>query len=1040
MSPGDTVRVKNNPSRIGVMLNQTDGVGGRLRVLVLWNSDQSKQFVLHSSLEKVDEAPLGPQDRILRGEYGGARDLRGAITFYRLNGKLANLIYSLNTTNTQFLPYQFKPVLNFLDSPCNGILIADEVGLGKTIEAGLIWTELRAREDAKKLLVVCPAMLQKKWQKELADRFGVVAQIVNASELLETLSTLKERPHQSTALIASIQGLRPSRGWNSMETESQSSSAKLARFLDTGDIEDALLDLVIIDEAHYLRNETTQTNTLGSLLRPVARNMVMLSATPIQLGSKDLFNLLNLLDSEAFPYLTSFDNTLRANAPIVTLRDKILANTLTRDQFLAQLNEARTFSLFEQNEQIAYFFEHPPTDRDLATPQGRSEIANQLDKINPLAKVITRTLKRDVTENRVQRDPVTIKITMQPQERAFYDQVTDAVRQYCSAKDISTGFMLTVPQRQMSSSIPAACKRWLKKAKEQEDVEEYEEIDFELYGDAQEPTTKPNLGTLLNILVKITTEIGNPATLAAMDSKYNELVKNIKQYWTQYPGNKIVLFSFFRDTLHYLHDRLAEDGIDGLVLHSGMDKHEKLDYFSSPSGPNILLSSEVASEGVDLQFSSLLINYDLPWNPAKIEQRIGRIDRIGQSSPKILIWNLVYANTVDERVYDRLLTRLDIFTEALGSMEAMLGDEIRTLSHDLLSHKLTPDEEIRRIDQTSLAIEQANRIKTELEADASQLIAHGDFIQNKVRAADELGRYIRGEDLLAYARDYLLNAFPGTRMTVTDNNPLELNIDLSPEGRMTLNEFLRNTGLLGKTRIATNSPPTLHFENKLGKEQPGSERITQDHALIRFVGAQWKAAGKNSMYLPTVACQLDHQTVGEIAPGIYVFAIARWSVSGSSDIERLEYLVRRMDDGIEIDGNRAEKLVNSAGLHGSDWLGAKQTVDRERAAKLLDNCLYDLEMRFDLFISAQRRENNDRINLMITSLTQHLQNQTDKIKEIIKGRQLNGTEKQKRMIPADEGRIKKIKLNIEKRIEELTLKKALTAKENQVSSGVIRVN
>ena len=85
-------------------------------------------------------------------------------------------------------------------------------------------------------------------------------------------------------------------------------------------------------------------------------------------------------------------------------------------------------------------------------------------------------------------------------------------------------------------------------------------------------------------------------------------------------------------------------------------------------------------------------------------------------------------------------------------------------------------------------------------------------------------------------------------------------------------------------------------------------------------------------------------------------------------------------------------------------------------------------------------ENNDRINLMITSLTQHLQNQTDKIKEIIKGRQLNGTEKQKRMIPADEGRIKKIKLNIEKRIEELTLKKALTAQENQVSSGVIRVN
>lgn len=122
--------------------------------------------------------------------------------------------------------------------------------------------------------------------------------------------------------------------------------------------------------------------------------------------------------------------------------------------------------------------------------------------------------------------------------------------------------------------------------------------------------------------------------------------------------------------------RLQSDGFDSVVVHGGMDKQEALDRFERPAGPNILLSSEVAAEGVDLQFSSLVVNYDLPWNPAKIEQRIGRIDRIGQEESQILIWNLVYEDTVDDRVYERLLEQLTTFRQALGSMEAVLGDEI----------------------------------------------------------------------------------------------------------------------------------------------------------------------------------------------------------------------------------------------------------------------------------------------------------------------------------------------------------------------------
>ncbi|WP_308645764.1 DEAD/DEAH box helicase [Ottowia beijingensis] len=263
--------------------------------------DGSEDFFLPGALEKVDRTPQGPYEMILHGRFGRVHDLRGAITYYRLSGKLANLIYSLNSTNTQFLAYQFKPVLQFLDSPSNGILIADEVGLGKTIEAGLIWTELRARQDARRLLVACPAMLCEKWRHELNERFGVRAEIVNAGELLARLEKAVRDPHEEFALIASLQGIRPPRDWDETDDAPQSGAAKLARFLDDADFDDAPLDLVIIDEAHYLRNRETKTHRLGEFLRSAAQNMVMLSATPIQLHNRDLFNLLHLLDKESFP-------------------------------------------------------------------------------------------------------------------------------------------------------------------------------------------------------------------------------------------------------------------------------------------------------------------------------------------------------------------------------------------------------------------------------------------------------------------------------------------------------------------------------------------------------------------------------------------------------------------------------------------------------------------------------------------------------------------------------------------------------------------
>ena len=1037
MQPGDKVRLIADPGRIGILGNATDGPLHRQRLLVNF-MDGDEQFILAGSLEKVEKEAQKPYDLMARGRYGRAADLRGVITYYRLSGKLANLIYSLNTTNTQFLPYQFKPVLQFLDSPSNGLLIADEVGLGKTIEAGLIWTELRARQDARRLLVICPAMLREKWKRELSDRFGVHAEIVDAEGLHTKLEEARQRPQNAFALIASLQGTRPPKGWDDREKPLQSGAAKLARFLEDTELDEPLFDMVVIDEAHYLRNQDTQTHRFGTLLRPVTQSMVMLSATPIQLRNRDLFNLLHILDEDAFPFENSFDESLQANAPVVLLRDRVLNSIVTQKEFMAALNEALVKRYFDDNEQLEYLRSNPPTDAMLMIPRGRSEIADQLDRINPLTKVVTRTLKRDVQENRVERLPKVIKATMSNVEEDFYIQVTERVRDFCSHRGISEGFMLTIPQRQMASCMAAACQGWGDKVGK--DInEDISETVYDIYGGEDFLDERANLGVLLRELVSIARSVGNYQALFDNDTKYQSLITNLRNYWANYPGKKVVLFSFYRNTLYYLSKRLERDGYDSVVVHGGMDKQEALDRFELPGGPNILLSSEVAAEGVDLQFSSLVVNYDLPWNPARIEQRIGRIDRIGQEENQILIWNLVYENTVDDRVYMRLLERLAIFRQALGSMEAVLGEEIRQLGYELLSHKLTPEQELERINRTSVTIEHNIREQEKLEQEATHLIAHGEFIQNKVKAARELGRYIRGEDLLAYVKDFLDRNYPGTRMIANDSNWMEMRLELSTEGRVHFSDFIERNRLSGKTSILSTTPPVLFFDNKLGKTKAKVEKVTQDHPLVRFVSERSRVAGTGPSYVAVSAVELFANSTIRQPVGVYVYCVMRWSVSGSRDIERLEYLVRGLDNGIFIEGDDAELMVNTAALEGRDWLGASMCVDSLQAASLQDCCRDDLDVRFRDFVAAQKREDADRIRLMVRSLEHHIDTKKRKSEDLIAQYKASGLAKRIRMIPAEQGRLKKEMQRVEARIAELRLKQDLKAHDSAVSSGLIKI-
>ena len=1046
MQPGDRVRLIDNPSRIGTLTSDPPvGEGRRKRLVVSFQHGIAT--LLASALEKVEAETRDRYLLMKNGRYGGASHLRGAITYYRLSGRLANLIYSLNTTNTKFLPYQFKPVLQFLDSPSRGIVIADEVGLGKTIEAGLIWTELRARQDARRLLVVCPAMLREKWCDELYKRFGVKAEMVDARELVYRLHKARDNPMEELALVVSMQGTRPPRGWNDSKSPSNSAAAKLARFLQEAAEDEPLLDLVVVDEAHYLRNRETQTHKFAALLRPVTDGLVMLSATPIQMRSTDLFNLLHLLDADAFPIEWIYDESVKANAPIVALRDRLQRTVVTQDEFRTAIEESLSLRRFDGSEQIRYLLQNIPSDEQLSTVRGRAEYADLLDRVNPRAKVVTRTLKRDVNELRVQREPVTLRVQMSDAERNFYDQVTDAVRYYCESRQASEGFLLTIPQRQMSSCMAAACQGWTCKKKDEPSDEDHD-IVIELIGenpaapDGGPSTSVQSGGTgeLLATLAAIAKESGDYSSLSVNDSKFSEILRNLKVYWRKNPGKKVVLFAFYRNTLHYLADRFAEAGVTSAVLHGGMDKQDVLKRFEAPDGPTILLSSEVASEGVDLQFSSLLVNYDLPWNPAKIEQRIGRIDRIGQEAQKILIWNLVYADTLDERVYERLLNRLNIFKIALGSMEEILGEEVRRLTRDLLSHNLTPEGEISRIEQTAVAIENLRIAQEELDSRATQLLGHGDFIQNKAKAAFDLGRYIRGDDLYHYVKDYLETEFPGTRLMASDEPVRKGKLEFSIDGRVAFHQFLSESKLIGRTTILSHPPHMLWFDNQAGNTPRGVEKITQDHPLIRFVSERQKATAKAILYFPTSAVELPASKAHGVPPGLYVYIIMRWMFAGPRDVERLVYEALDYETSAALEADQAEALVNAAALNGTDWhAAAKNVIDHDRAASLQDKCRATIEDNFTEAKALQLRENRDRIRAMIASLDQDLQRRRDAIEQRIAKYQSSETPYQKRVVTMELGRLKKLVQKYEEKKYVLSRKEATEPDDREVSSGIIRV-
>jgi SNF2 family DNA or RNA helicase len=184
---------------------------GRYRLAEIDFGPNEKLFKRCDLLELV-ETEEEMFDLLALGHFGGPIDLRKVLTFEKARGDLTNVFYSMESSKTDFFPHQFRPVLKFIEAPNGRLLIADEVGLGKTIESIYIWKELQARQDARRLLIVCPAMLREKWRSDLLNRFNIIGDIIPSSKLLDAVSDFAERGlNDSFVYIASLESLAHAR-------------------------------------------------------------------------------------------------------------------------------------------------------------------------------------------------------------------------------------------------------------------------------------------------------------------------------------------------------------------------------------------------------------------------------------------------------------------------------------------------------------------------------------------------------------------------------------------------------------------------------------------------------------------------------------------------------------------------------------------------------------------------------------------------------------------------------------------------------------
>jgi SNF2 family DNA or RNA helicase len=961
-----------------------------------------------------------PHELFARSAFGDRDDIVRLVTFHKLNVPLDNTIYSFQSSRTEFYPHQYRPLIKFLDSKNHRLLIADEVGLGKTIEAGLILAELRARKALRQVMVVCPKALCLKWQEEMWRRFDEEFTICSASDIRRLIDALQERGETGDLrVIVPLQSLR---------------RESLLELLEANRIP---LDLVIVDEAHHVRNSGTLSHRAVAAVTEYADGVVLLTATPIQIGNENLFNLLRILDPHEFEDLETFQDRLEVNELVVE------AERLIRSSFPPPLPEIHAqLRRLETGRAAVYFARNPlyhriREDLEQAEATDRAEIAriqHDLKELSLLGHIFTRTRKREVFTHSAKRSPQVLHPAVTDEEERFYNLVTEFVRSTAQSNSGAIHqFAAIMAQRQVASCMQAARARFVQRAVERMNDLEESDLSEQFWFETEEQREER-----LSLPARV---LDAAASLGTTDSKFESLLDALHALDKEVPGRKVLLFSYFRDTLTYLRGQLEAAGypcelITGEVPSDPQNPERderglRMRRFRDDPEVRVLLSSEVGSEGLDFQFSHVLVNYDLPWNPMLVEQRIGRLDRLGQEAKRIVILNFSMRDTIEERILERLYNRIGIFERSIGDLEAILGDEIAKLTRDLLSQHLTPEEEADRIDQAAQAIEQRKIQIERLEEQAARFVGADSYFEEQLERARKGGELLAPGDLEAFLRAFLESHHPRTRLrpsgregvyTIEVDSDLEVELRRQPGGSPKFRFLNRLAG--GSAKV------TFHAE--VAFKDDTVELLAAHHPLMMLATEHYR---RNAHEIHPVSALRVPAPEG-ITPGIYTYALFEVKIQAGRERKRLEPMFLSVQDGTVLSEGEGSILLGQMLRAGRKWAEVPH-LEPEVAQALLQETDDQFLQRLSLRRQDLEIRNAAVVETRIASLQSAHEMRMQRKGDLLRNAQELG--RQERYIRMLEGTIRNMTADYQQRVAELEAERSVRFSYNPVGCGLLNV-
>jgi len=961
---GDQVVERGSMGSVGTIVSGPTVHGGESYYRVNFNGRAKN--VLQEDLESF-AGDLDPESMLRAGRFGDHVAFARRLTMSKLRRPLRDAVYSYKASRTEFHAYQFKPLLKFLASEKRRLLIADEVGLGKTIEAGYILQEERARFGIQRVLVVCPAALRTKWQNELWQRFGEEFEVLDRQSFLsKTLlkSGESDRGLPRLQAIVSLQSLRSNNVIESVEERG------------------APLDLLIVDEAHHCRNSQTKQHRVVRALSDVSEATVFLTATPVHLGDENLFNLFRLLLPEEFDRFDVFQERLTANRHVVEAEAALRRGGHGWEQRALEALGTLAHSLHGERFRLNPLYREAVEMLQAGSVNDNRRLVDlqeNLAQLNILSPLMTRTRKREVYPDAAKREAHVLRVDMSLQEQEVYQRLSEyCFRRYATVKgDFAARFALITLQRQLSSCLHAAIEHYCEKGGGAVLDDELDEDDGEGPAGGENGNESEGGSSAASEpgFLQLVREC--KSLLPPTDAKLTSLLKMLREQ------EKVVVFSYFKRSLRYMERALNAAGIgcvriDGDVPANPHDPEnderlQRILRFRDDPGVRVLLSSEVGSEGLDFQFCHVVVNWDLPWNPMVVEQRIGRLDRLGQRAEKILIFSFSCPGTIEDLILTRLYNRIGVFERTIGVLEPILGQEIRELTDRLFDARLRPDEREAIIEQKAKALAQRARDEERLESEAANLVGQDEFFNEQIERVRRLGRFVTGEELRLLVTEFLQTEHPTCApVERSREDSTEQGATLTGVWRVKVNEALRD---FVRKPLARNDPALLRFldrgqngrvevtfDSEVALSYPKVELVNATHPLVRAIAKHYD--DHPTLVHPVTALEVRCDVV---PPGEYLFVWASVEETGVRGGRSL-WAVAVSADGTRLpDAEAAEALLHQMVVAGGRWESFEAPPAAFTAA-LLERAIESLVARHQQYRLDRKKHNAALVEQRLSSL------------------------------------------------------------------------